>query len=86
MSTPAPPRLRLLHSSATTPSIDLAITGEQQDGRLKETYSNNALMYGALWDFAAAHNGNPDWKRSAARLERGSEPALQASQHVLLSR
>ena len=66
MSTPAPPRLRLLHSSATASSIDLAITGEQQDGRLKETYSNIALMYGAVWDFAAAHNGNLDWKRSAA--------------------
>jgi hypothetical protein len=47
-------------------SIDLAITGEIQDGRLKETYSNIALMYGALWDFAAAHNGNADWKRGAA--------------------
>jgi len=47
-------------------SIDLAITGEILDGRLKETYSNIALMYGALWDFAAAHNGNADWKRSAA--------------------
>jgi hypothetical protein len=47
-------------------SIDLAITGEILDGRLKETYSNIALMYGALWDFAAAHNGNVDWKRSAA--------------------
>jgi hypothetical protein len=23
-------------------------------------------MYGALWDFAAAHNGNTDWKRGAA--------------------
>ena len=47
-------------------SIDLAINGEIQDGRLKETYSNIALMYGALWDFAAAHNGNADWKRGAA--------------------
>jgi hypothetical protein len=47
-------------------SIDLAITGEIQDGRLKETYSNIALMYGALWDFAAAHNGNADWKRGVA--------------------
>jgi hypothetical protein len=47
-------------------SIDLAVTGEQQDGRLKETYSNIALMYGALWDFAAEHNGNADWKRGAA--------------------
>ncbi len=48
-------------------SIDLAVTGEQQDGRLKETYSNIALMYGALWDFAAAHNGNADWKRGYGR-------------------
>ena len=47
-------------------SIDLAITGEQQDGRLKETYSNIALMYGALWDFAATHNGNAEWKRGSA--------------------
>jgi hypothetical protein len=47
-------------------SIDLAIKGEQQDGRLKETYSNIALMYGALWDFASAHNGDIEWKRGAA--------------------
>jgi hypothetical protein len=57
---PAPLRERLYAS------IDLAINGELQDGRLKETYSNIALMYGALWDFAAAHNGNADWKRGAA--------------------
>ena len=61
-----PDRIPASLSDRLYASIDLAITGEIQDGRLKETYSNIALMYGALWDFAAAHNGNADWKRGAA--------------------
>jgi hypothetical protein len=48
-------------------SIDAAVDGEIHDGRLLPSYSNIALMYGALWDFAAVHDGNADWKtRSAA--------------------
>ena len=47
-------------------SIELAIAGEMQDGRLKESYSNIALMYGALWEFAAARSHNPEWKTKAA--------------------
>jgi hypothetical protein len=48
-------------------SIDAAVSGEIEDGRLIPSYSNIALMHGALWDFAATHNGNRDWAvRSAA--------------------
>ena len=48
-------------------SIDRAIEGEMQQRRLLPSYSNIALMYGALWDFAAAHNHNEDWKRRSAK-------------------
>lgn len=47
-------------------SIDSAIEGEMQHGRLTPSYSNIALMYGALWDFAATHDNNADWKRKSA--------------------
>jgi hypothetical protein len=48
-------------------SIDAAVDGEIHDGRLLPSYSNIALMYGAMWDFAAVHDSNADWKmRSAA--------------------
>jgi hypothetical protein len=47
---PAPLAERLYHS------IDLAVQGEKQEGRLTPTYTNPALMYGALWDFIATHN------------------------------
>jgi hypothetical protein len=48
-------------------AIDLTIEGEMHDGRLVPSYSNIALMYGALWDFAATRDHNPDWQaRSAA--------------------
>jgi hypothetical protein len=43
-------------------AIDAAVEGEIHDGRLVPSYSNIALMYGALWDFAADHDANPDWK------------------------
>jgi len=46
-------------------SIDTAVAGEMRDGRLLPSYSNIALMYGALWDFAAVHDGNADWARLA---------------------
>jgi hypothetical protein len=48
-------------------SIDAAINGEIHDGRLVPSYSNIALMYGALWNFTAVHDGNQEWlKQSAA--------------------
>jgi hypothetical protein len=51
-------------------SIDAAVSGEIHDGRLVPSYSNIALMYGALWDFAARHDRNADWvKRSAEWTE-----------------
>jgi hypothetical protein len=47
-------------------SIDAAVTGEMHDGRLVPSYSNIALMYGALWNFAAVHDNNTDWLKQAA--------------------
>lgn len=42
-------------------AIDAAVSGEMHDGRLVPSYSNIALMYGALWNFAAVHDNNADW-------------------------
>src|SRR5215472_6427791 len=47
-------------------SIDRAIEGEMNHGRLVPSYSNIALMYGALWDFAADHDKNPEWKQRSS--------------------
>jgi hypothetical protein len=47
-------------------AIDTAIAGEMKHGRLKPSYSNIALMYGALWDFAAVHDNNAEWKQKSA--------------------
>lgn len=47
-------------------AIDTAIAGEMKQGRLTPHYSNIALMYGALWDFAADHDNNADWKKQSS--------------------
>lgn len=47
-------------------AIDAAIAGEMKHGRLKPNYSNIALMYGALWDFAANHDNNEEWKQESS--------------------
>lgn len=47
-------------------AIDAAVEGEMRDGRLLPSYSNIALMYGALWDFAAVHDKNAEWARLSA--------------------
>jgi hypothetical protein len=41
-------------------AINSAVEGEIKEGRLQPSYTNIALMYGYLWNFAAAH-GRPDW-------------------------
>jgi hypothetical protein len=46
-------------------AIDHAIDGEIKEGRLLPSYSNIALMYGALWDFVAAHDRNADWQKQS---------------------
>ncbi|WP_213805445.1 hypothetical protein, partial [Granulicella sp. dw_53] len=50
-------------------SIDTALLGELHHHRLAPSYSNIALMYGALWDFAAQHNPtqHPDWQSRSAQ-------------------
>ncbi len=57
-----PPSLALKMYKA----IDAAIDGEMKQGRLKPNYSNIALMYGALWDFAANHDNNAEWKQKSS--------------------
>jgi hypothetical protein len=47
-------------------AIDRAIDGEMKEGRLVPSYSNIALMYGFLWDFAAVHDRNDDWQKQSA--------------------
>ena len=47
-------------------AIDHAIDGEIAEHRLLPTYTNIALMYGFLWDFAAVHGKRADWHKSSA--------------------
>ncbi len=47
-------------------AIDLAIEGEISEKRLLPTYTNIALMYGFLWDFAATHDKRTDWQEQSA--------------------
>jgi len=47
-------------------AIDTSIDGEMQERRLVPTYTNIALMYGFLWDFAAAHDHRADWRAKSA--------------------
>ena len=46
-------------------AIDRSIDGEIKEGRLVPSYSNIALMYGFLWDFAAVHDKRDDWKKQS---------------------
>jgi hypothetical protein len=46
-------------------AIDCAVEGEMKDGRLKTSYSNIALMYGFLLDFAAQREHRADWQKRA---------------------
>ena len=47
-------------------AIDRGIEGEIAEKRLLPSYSNIALMYGALWDFAAAHDKRADWQQQSS--------------------
>jgi hypothetical protein len=47
-------------------AIDRSIEGEMHEGRLVPSYSNIALMYGLLWDFAAVHDKRADWQKQSA--------------------
>jgi hypothetical protein len=46
-------------------AIDDAVAGEMKQGRLVPTYTNPALMYGFLWNYAAVQGGRPEWKAPA---------------------
>lgn len=47
-------------------AIDLAVEGEIAEGRLLPSYTNIALMYGFLLDFAAEHSHRADWQKRAS--------------------
>jgi hypothetical protein len=47
-------------------AIDRSIEGEIKEERLLPSYSNIALMYGFLWDFAAKHDHRSDWQKKSA--------------------
>ncbi|WP_263411223.1 hypothetical protein [Terriglobus tenax] len=57
---PASLRQRMYHA------IEIALQGEMQQQRLVPSYTNIALMYGFLYDFASMHNGKISWARQAA--------------------
>src|SRR5208283_324449 len=48
-------------------AIDDAVAGEMKQGRLVPTYTNPALMYGFLWNYAAVRGGRPEWKAQAGQ-------------------
>jgi hypothetical protein len=48
-------------------AIDDAVAGEMKQGRLVPTYTNPALMYGFLWNYAAVQGGRPEWKAQATQ-------------------
>jgi len=47
-------------------AIDISIDGEIAEGRLVPSYTNIALMYGSMWDFAAVHDKRADWLKKSA--------------------
>lgn len=47
-------------------AIDHAIEGEIAEKRLVPSYTNIALMYGFLWDFAGVHDKRADWQKQSA--------------------
>jgi len=47
-------------------AIGRSIEGEIAEKRLVPSYSNIALMYGFLWDFAAQHLHRADWQQQSA--------------------
>jgi hypothetical protein len=46
-------------------AIDRSIEGEIAEKRLLPSYTNIALMYGSLWDFAAVHDKRADWQQQS---------------------
>lgn len=65
-----PDRISSALAKAMRAAIQRSIEGEIAEGRLEPSYSNIALMYGALWDFAAKDAERADWqKQSAAWVE-----------------
>lgn len=51
-------------------SIDDAVAGEIKQGRLAPTYTNPALMFGFLWEYAAVRGNRPDWVAPAEKWQQ----------------
>ncbi len=50
-------------------SINHAVQGEMKQGRLSPSYTNIALMYGYLWEYAAAQSHRADWAEQATKWQ-----------------
>jgi len=50
-------------------AIDYAVAGEIKQGRLVPSYTNIALMYGFLWNYAAVQSNRPDWVTPSIRWQ-----------------
>jgi hypothetical protein len=50
-------------------SIHHAVEGEMKQGRLSPSYTNIALMYGYLWEYAAAQSHRADWAERSAKWQ-----------------
>jgi hypothetical protein len=50
-------------------SINHAVEGERKQGRLSPAYTNIALMYGYLWEFAGAQNHRHDWMEQSTQWQ-----------------
>jgi len=50
-------------------AIDDAVSGEINQARLSPSYTNIALMYGYLWNFAALRGNRPEWVAPAEQWQ-----------------
>jgi hypothetical protein len=50
-------------------AIDDAVAGEMKQGRLVPTYTNPALMYAFLWNYAAVHGNHSEWMDPATKWQ-----------------
>jgi hypothetical protein len=50
-------------------AINCAVEGEIKEGRLLPSYTNIALLYGYLWDFAAGRDHRADWAEQSTQWQ-----------------
>ena len=51
-------------------AIVQSVAGEIKNGRLVPTYTNPALMYGILWQYAAGVGHHPEWVRQSSEWQK----------------